>query len=312
MSINDESSLDVYHYEAGTFLDTLFGDVTHEERIEIRYKLPGGNYPMRRKFLDNQQQVLEESIKLAGTHDVYLGVALRLGESGTKDGVSRLLALHADLDIKGEYTAESRRRQLQDLPHPPSMRVCSGGGWHLYWLLERPAVDERDLGRCEQAMRGLAEKLNGDPVHDRSRILRVPGTFNHKLDTPRPVSLVEHHPDRRYTLDQLEEMTGTAQEVKGKGSVQNSVVPREILSSPIEDGQRNFSLASVAGSLRDRGLDRETIDAVLQEVNRRRCSPALPEGEVSAIARSISRYDSGSPRYKKSTARRNHRKKERD
>lgn len=58
-------------------------------------------------------------------------------------------------------------------------------------------------------------------------------------------------------------------------------------------GERNNSLASLAGSMRRRGLSPEAIGAALLEENRRRCDPPLPDGEVRAIAESVSRYPPG-------------------
>jgi putative DNA primase/helicase len=56
--------------------------------------------------------------------------------------------------------------------------------------------------------------------------------------------------------------------------------------------------------LRDRGCDEETIHVVLLEVNRLRCEPPLEDAEVHRIAKSVSRYPSGSLRYRKSSATR--------
>jgi hypothetical protein len=62
------------------------------------------------------------------------------------------------------------------------------------------------LEQAEGVMRRLGQGLGGDPVWDRSRILRAPGTFNHKYDAPRLVELERFEPRLRYDLDQLEEM----------------------------------------------------------------------------------------------------------
>jgi putative DNA primase/helicase len=57
----------------------------------------------------------------------------------------------------------------------------------------------------------------------------------------------------------------------------------------IRDGRRNIALASIAGTMRRRGLGEQEIVAALIEVNRLRCEPALPEEEVRGIAGSIAR-----------------------
>lgn len=56
-------------------------------------------------------------------------------------------------------------------------------------------------------------------------------------------------------------------------------------------GQRNNKLASLAGTMRRRGLSREAIEAALLEENQRRCEPPLPDGEVRQIAESVARYE---------------------
>src|SRR5262249_47320559 len=62
---------------------------------------------------------------------------------------------------------------------------------------------------------------------------------------------------------------------------------------PIPAGQRNTTLTSLAGSLRQRGFDADCIAAELFRVNAARCSPALSDGEVLDIARSVARYEPG-------------------
>jgi hypothetical protein len=180
--------------------------------------------------------------------------------------------------------------------------VWTGGGWHAYFLLEKPADGPKELQRAELLMRRLVAGLCSDPVHDRSRILRVPGTYNWKYGEPRPVVMERFDPDLRYRLEQLEEMAGALAGDVFEDVDKADTVSRDVLSGPIRDGQRNVTLASVAGSLRDRGLDAATICIVLLEVNQRRCEPPLAKAEVVGIGRSIGRYPPGSPRYRRSSA----------
>jgi hypothetical protein len=56
------------------------------------------------------------------------------------------------------------------------------------------------------------------------------------------------------------------------------------------EGERNATLASLAGAMRRRGASQESITAALQAENQRRCDPPLPDGEVAGIAASIARY----------------------
>ena len=70
----------------------------------------------------------------------------------------------------------------------------------------------------------------------------------------------------------------------------------EPVPEAIREGERNTTLASLAGSLRYRGLDAETIAEALLVVNRRRCRPPLPDEEARRIAASVARYDARDPR----------------
>jgi primase-like protein len=291
--------------EAGQFLESLHYELAVNERIEVRFKLPGEGNVMCRGFHWSIEEATQQVASLAKIRDVYAGVAPRSGEDGTRVGVSRIPALWADLDLKDGYTRKSRLEQLKGLPCFPSVLVWSGGGFHSYWLLRAPAESPEEMDRAELVMRRLAEGLDGDVVHDRSRIMRVPGTYNPKYGEPRPVTLEHCDPDVRYELHQLEEM---AEALLKKGVFgHEGKVRREVLGTSRE-GKRNVALASVAGSLRNRGLDVETICCVLLEVNRLRCEPPLPESEVFRIGRSIGRYPAGSRRYGRSSARRVYRK----
>ncbi len=64
-------------------------------------------------------------------------------------------------------------------------------------------------------------------------------------------------------------------------------------AGPIPEGERNSTLASLAGSLRKRGASEDAILACLLAENRARCVPPLPGDEVDRIARSIARYPAG-------------------
>ncbi len=73
---------------------------------------------------------------------------------------------------------------------------------------------------------------------------------------------------------------------------------REINSDePIGDGERNVRLTSIGGYLRRVMKFEETmINATLQDINSRRCVPALPSKDVSTIAHSVASYKNGEDR----------------
>lgn len=58
----------------------------------------------------------------------------------------------------------------------------------------------------------------------------------------------------------------------------------------IAEGARNQWMASIAGTMRRRGMSRQAIEAALQMENKVRCVPPLDHEEISRIAISINRY----------------------
>lgn len=58
----------------------------------------------------------------------------------------------------------------------------------------------------------------------------------------------------------------------------------------IAQGSRNDQLASLAGTMRRRGLTENAIRAALLEENQARCNPPLSDREVETIAHSVSQY----------------------
>ncbi|MFQ5734764.1 MAG: bifunctional DNA primase/polymerase [Planctomycetaceae bacterium] len=61
-------------------------------------------------------------------------------------------------------------------------------------------------------------------------------------------------------------------------------------ANEIPDGQRNDTLANLAGTMRRVGMSQAEITAALLQVNADRCRPPLPEREVEHVATSVSRY----------------------
>jgi Primase C terminal 1 (PriCT-1)/Family of unknown function (DUF5906) len=59
----------------------------------------------------------------------------------------------------------------------------------------------------------------------------------------------------------------------------------------IYEGGRNTALTSMAGTMRRKGMTQAAMEAALLTQNAATCSPPLPEKDVRAIAKSVSRYE---------------------
>lgn len=79
--------------------------------------------------------------------------------------------------------------------------------------------------------------------------------------------------------------------IEGNG---NGPQPAPPVERVIFSGQRNETLASLAGTMRRRGMSETAILAALHVENETKCSPALAVKEVERIARSVARYEPAS------------------
>ena len=113
--------------------------------------------------------------------DVYVGCAPRTRRAGTKDAVGQVWTLWAECDGAGSVEA------LQRFDPLPAFVIGSGSGvnCHAYWPLAEPLTPPA----AEAANLRLATALGADlACFDASRILRPPGTWNHKHRPPTRVA----------------------------------------------------------------------------------------------------------------------------
>ena len=101
----------------------------------------------------------------------------------------------ADLD---DYKRPSSLDYMIRAGLPPSIRVASGRGLHAYWLLAEPTSADR----AAAISAGIAAVLGTDPVGQAGRLMRMPGSFNHKA--ARHAEVISCHASFRYETEHLE------------------------------------------------------------------------------------------------------------
>lgn len=136
-------------------------------------------------------------------------MAERLGPN-----VAALKAVWIDLDVgpdKGYPTVEAALEALKNacVRHPlptPSAIVFSGGGLHVYWINDTP-MTVGEWSQYSEGLRaaGVAQGLKADwqCTIDSVRVLRIPGTLNHKFDPPRLVKILALSPTNYVLADAL-------------------------------------------------------------------------------------------------------------
>ncbi len=169
------------------------------------------------------------------------------------------------LDVDDRHDGSDSLRLLEEQVGPLlTAEVITGGGRHLYF---------RHDGAVRNAV-GLA----GLPGLD------VPGDGGYVVAPP---SL--HASGRHYQWDLAERPMAPLPPELARLFGSPRPHASAAVGSVIIAGRRNSDLASLAGSMRRRGMTEDEIGAALLVVNAR-CNPPLAEAEVRNIARNIGRY----------------------
>jgi hypothetical protein len=145
--------------------------------------------------------------------DIYFGICPTHQEGtlttrSTLETVAAVNTLWADFDAKDARFGgdlEAVRQVVAALPVQPSVIVASGGGLHCYWLLDEPVLlTDGNRAAMGRILRRWAEFVGADTnAADLPRVLRVPGTRNHKYVPARDVTWERWELERVYALADL-------------------------------------------------------------------------------------------------------------
>jgi hypothetical protein len=139
----------------------------------------GGGYGFRRfiqcfyRWPADRHRLLARAMAAADQADVYVGVLLCSGRSRRAGTAQPGRVAWADVD--GPWTTQ-RTEGLGRLGDWPTWQVQSGSGRHVYLPLEELEPPER----LEGWNRRLAALVQADSGWSETKLLRLPGTYNHK------------------------------------------------------------------------------------------------------------------------------------
>ena len=194
------------------FLDTV---LPPEGLRVVAIKPPTWSKGLKHFFVSTNEELVQATRRFdAGGVTNYYALATYADPEGGRKAVNtlQLQSLWLDIDYKQYESREDANADLDrvsELVGPPSIIVDSGGGIHAYWVLRRPMpTDEwKPLSEAFQAA-WQALGIAADPVSaDAARILRLPGTHNHKYDPPVEVT-VRSFEDITYDPEALSEKLG--------------------------------------------------------------------------------------------------------
>ncbi|MDQ6438172.1 hypothetical protein RB623_29310 [Mesorhizobium sp. LHD-90] len=164
---------------------------------------------------DRAERYLHEQALI---EDVYFGVGLLAQPPqrgrGSANDVSHLPGFFMDWDVKQPGNEAHAKTELPGSVEDvytfmdeiglarPSVVINSGNGIHTYYVMEN-ALDLRDpdtraktatgLRQFQRAIIDQGKALRGwklDNTADLARVLRWPGTFNHKTNPPKRVEMI--------------------------------------------------------------------------------------------------------------------------
>ena len=199
------------------FYTDLYGDAVSEDASIVLWS----GLDRRSHWTASVEDAAEKSGRLSAASDLYMGVCLQgrqeaLAERSSRTGreidssslryirgyastVKVIPGLWLDIDIAGAghekrglpTTHEEAWSIIEQLPYPPSCKVTTGGGFHLYWLFREPwEIDsEEELQRAASIIKGwqglaiaAGKRMSFavDSTHDLARVLRPAGTINFK------------------------------------------------------------------------------------------------------------------------------------
>lgn len=255
---------------AGQFLDRFFRDTSFDINLRaVKIGQSNASSIFTRSSIE-----LDEFVEQHTECELYFGCATREG-GGKKEHCREAVALWCDVDFKNVQEAEARERLARFQP-APSIIINSGGGLHVYWLLLKVAV-AFDL---ERVLKGLAKVLSADPqCAEIARVLRIPGSFNHKYRPSREVRIEQACWERRYPLERFIQFELLAP-YPGEAIPSEGKIPPE---------SQHHTLLSFAGTLRNKGLDEAAIFACLKTFNDQRCDPPAEESKLHEIAHAIAK-----------------------
>lgn len=205
-----------------------------------------------------------------------------------------IVGVHADIDIAGPSHAktnlppdlEAALRVVDLVGIAPTVIVHSGHGLQVHWLFKEPWVfADGDLDRATalvklfgQTVRACAESLDYtvDNVADLARLLRVPGTINHKAE-PVPVKVLKAD-GPRYEIADIEAIL-----IDPGVAAEDQWAPADV--APAQEAPPGGE------SWGFKGTDDELLDAARRARNGALFKALFDRGEVSTYAGDHSRAD---------------------
>lgn len=205
------------------------------------------------------------------------GRANPLSNWGVYCGISDLLVI--DLDIKKGVSGGKTLKKLiaENKPLPKTMTVTTpSGGTHIYYK-GKHKTSSKKLGEGIDT-RGVGGYVVAPGSRIGDREYEISNVVDDIPELPRWLASKLSHETSQQSTTQNNSKSETAQSPKTNHTL-------------ITDGERNATLASIAGVLRRRGMGKDVIYDSLKSISLNQIEGTMSDKELHIIANSITKYE---------------------
>jgi hypothetical protein len=201
-------------------------------------------------------------------------------ETRKKANVGIVTGAVSDLVVLDIDIAHGGKESLQQLEHehgalPGTVEAVTGGGGRHFYFLHPDGVVRNRAG----LMPGIDLRGDGGCVVAPPSVHRNGKRYRWKRG---------HAPGEAELAPMPAWLLALVRGDKARGG--HSLTHwRSLVSDGVDEGQRNSTIASLAGHLFHRGIDAQVVLELLLTWNRARCRPPLSDHEVARVVESISR-----------------------
>jgi hypothetical protein len=213
-------------------------------RISTSDKITNEEYQAWLRYMNSRRNEIYLSMNTLGPE----------AQSRQKNDIAEIRHIYLDFDEKGADAVKALRHR-SDIPEPNHILTSSPEKFQVVWRVEGFGKEQ-----AEELMRGMTRASGADvAATDSSRVLRVPGFWNHKYSVPHYVT-VENLTDRIYRPENFPRFEPAELRATGGGAHREAIQPR----SDSRLSQSEHDWAYVMRAL-DRGDSPEEIVAALEK-----------------------------------------------
>lgn len=222
-------------------------------RISTSDKIAGEEYQAWLRFMNSRR------------NEIYLSMNTIAPEaqSRQKNDIAHIRHVYLDFDEKG-IEAVKALRERSDIPEPNHILTSSPGKFQVVWRVESFTKEQ-----AEELMRGMTRATGADvAATDSSRVLRVPGFWNHKYSVPHYVT-VENLSEKTYRPENFPQFEQT--ELRDVSAGGHGEALRRRSSGALSQSEHDW--AYVMRAL-DRGDSPEEIVAAIEKYRSDKPNPS--------------------------------------